>query len=163
MIHYTDVEKTYRQERTSPLLQRIPRDFYAEARKLAQSPEVGAYRETVLEHLKKTYYLRANKIIHYAGRAADDTKPPENILLEELPLYERILQAVNDNKALIVDKPPEPEIEKKPTIRVRMKHALPAIIGSDSKEYGPFKEDDVVELPKDSANLLIEREVAESA
>ena len=165
MLSYADLEKTLRVERTTPTLQKLQSGFYDEARALAANPQVGEYKDAIKECLEKTYYLRANKIVHYAGRATVQTKPPENILPEEMPLYNKLLEAVFENRATLLDKPVEyvPPQAAKPTVKVRMKLAMPAIIGSDSKEYGPFKEDDVVELPQDSANLLIDRKVAELA
>jgi DNA replication initiation complex subunit (GINS family) len=164
MISYADLEKAYRGERASPILQKIPGGFYADARKLAVSPDIGEYKDMVAEILEKLYYQRINKIIHYAGRATPETKPPENMVAEEAELYAAIVVAVVENKALVLDKPLEVEEEvRKPTLKVRMKQALPTIVGSDLREYGPFREDDVVELPEDSARLLIERDAAEKA
>ncbi len=163
MMSYADLEKAYRMERASPVLQKLPKDFYADARKLAASPEVGEYEDTVKEYLEKLYYLRANKVIHYAGRAGSSTKPPENALPEEMELYRSVLAAVSENRKSVLDKVVEVEDVSKPTLKVRMKQALPAIVASNSKEYGPFRVDDVVELPEDSANLLIQRDAAEKA
>lgn len=165
MISYADVEKSYRQERTSPLLQKIPAGFYTEARELSQSPQVGDYKDTILEYLRKIYEQRSNKIIHYAGRAGKDAKPPENIIPDEMQLYNDIMKAVEGNRTSIFEKPVEilAEEVKTPTLKVRMKQPLPAIVGSDMREYGPFKVDDVVELPQESAKMLIERNVAENA
>ncbi|MDP7140903.1 MAG: hypothetical protein QF506_00935 [Candidatus Woesearchaeota archaeon] len=44
---------------------------------------------------------------------------------------------------------------------VSFSKAVPAFIGQDLKEYGPFEEDDTTELPIEIANLLIDKGNAE--
>jgi len=163
MISYADLERTFRLERANPTLQKLQDSFYDEATQLAASPGIGDYAATIRDYTAKIYSLRVNKIVHYAGRAAHDTKPPDNILSEERILYERILAVVVENRAKVLDRKPQmqPVEEKKPTVKVRIKQAMPAIIGSDSREYGPYKEDDVAELPEDSAEILVARKAAE--
>ncbi|MFH0863371.1 MAG: hypothetical protein V1875_10150 [Candidatus Altiarchaeota archaeon] len=162
MISYADLEKAFRQERAAPTLQKLPADFYADAKSLLENPDVGDFKESISQYLEKTFYIRANKIVHYAGRAAQDTKPPDNILQAEEPLYKDLLDAVARHKAALLDaKSVTVRREARPQVKVRILQALPAIAGSDSKEYGPFREDDVVELPEDSAALLIQRKIAE--
>jgi len=163
-MSYGDLEKAYRIERSNPTLQRLPDNFYEEGRRLLNSQGVGEYAKDVRECLDGIYLQRANKIIHYAGRADSRTKPPDNMSPEEAPLYWRIVEAVAENRLTVLDKPVEHRAETQtPMMKVRLKLALPAIIGSDSKEYGPFKEEDIAELPAESAKLLIERDVAEKA
>jgi len=164
MMSYADLESAYRRERASPILQKLPIEFYAEARRLAASPEVGEHGNAVKECLEKLYLQRVNKIIHHAGRMSPGAKQPENIHPEELQLYTQITEAVTGNRAAVLEKKIEVvEEQGKPTLKVKMKKALPAIVGSDLKEYGPFREDDVAELPEDNARMLIQRDIAEEA
>jgi DNA replication initiation complex subunit (GINS family) len=159
---YSDVEKAYRLERANPTLQHIQDNFYEDAGRLAQHPEAGEYKQIIMDYIDKIYSLRSNKIIHYAGRAAPGSKLPDNMLSAEQRLYTRILEAVSDSKAEVMERKPEPQPETKaPTVKVRLKQPLPAIAGTDGKEYGPYKVDDVAELPPDSANILISRNAAE--
>jgi DNA replication initiation complex subunit (GINS family) len=46
-------------------------------------------------------------------------------------------------------------------VKVRFLKPMPAIVGSDLNNYGPFKEDDVFELPETNAVLLIKQRLAE--
>jgi DNA replication factor GINS len=163
MVSYPDLEKTYRLERASPTLNRIAEDFFDEARKLAANPEAAQYRETITDYIEKLYSLRSNKIIHYAGRATSQSKIPDNILAKELELYNRIIKAVQETKEAMLEHKMEAQAAPKAAsmLRVRMKQALPAIVGADSKEYGPFREDDEVELPEENARILIEHNAAE--
>jgi DNA replication initiation complex subunit (GINS family) len=53
------------------------------------------------------------------------------------------------------------DITSKPKrLLIRFRQALPAIIGPDTKTYGPFKEEDVAFLPVENAESLIRRGVA---
>ena len=163
MISYADVEKAYRLERVNPTLQKLPEGFYEEARLLADSPGVGEYRDIIREYIGKIHYHRSNKVIHYAGRAQTDSKPPDNIMREEMRLYKVIIDAVAENKALVLERKLErPEATKAPeTVKVKLKQALQAFTGPDMREYGPYREDDVVEMPKDIAALLVDGKAAE--
>jgi DNA replication initiation complex subunit (GINS family) len=162
MISYADLESAFRRERASPILQELPVGFYSEGRQLAANPDLGEHSDAVREHLQKIYLQRVNKIIHAAGRATPDGRPPENMMAEERMLYNRIVEAVAENKAAVLDRQVEVVKEKSGgTVKVRMKKALPAIAGSDATEYGPFKADDIAELPEDTARMLIEKDVAE--
>jgi len=164
MISYADLERAYRLERGTPTLQKLRDGFYEDARRLASMPEAADYRENISQYIREIYCLRANKIIHYAGRASAESKPPDNILQDELMLYDRILECVAENRAYVLERPLEAAAESRvKMVRVRLKKAIPAIVGSDSKEYGPFKEDDVADLPDESAKLLLSRGFAEKA
>ncbi|MBD3387541.1 MAG: hypothetical protein GF416_00815 [Candidatus Altiarchaeales archaeon] len=162
MISYADIEKAHRQERSTPILQKLHPDFYIDARKLIENPETGDYAPMVSDMLEKIYSARVNKLIHHAGRALGDSKSPDNMLPEERKLYDRLLAALSESRASVLEREVQVEVEEeKPTLKVRVKRAMPAIVGSDSVEYGPFREDDVVELPVDSAELLIKQGIAE--
>jgi DNA replication initiation complex subunit (GINS family) len=165
MISYPDLEKTYRLERASPTLNRIAEDFFDEARALAANPQAASYKDSINDYIEKIYYLRSNKIIHYAGRAASETKPPDNILAKELELYTKIIKVVDETKAALLERIIDvaPVVKPVSLVRVRIKQAMPAIVGADSVEYGPFREDDEVELPEENANILIAHKVAEKA
>lgn len=65
MVSYSDVEAAHRAERSSPVLQELPPDFYLEAKKLAASPEVGQYAPTILKYLEEIFTRRVNlSLIH---------------------------------------------------------------------------------------------------
>jgi DNA replication initiation complex subunit (GINS family) len=166
MISYADIDKAFRQERANPTLQKLPPEFYDEARRLADSPEVTQYRDTILDYTNQVFSSRCNKIVLSAARAGPQTRSPENALHQEARLYQDILEAVAKAKADMMDAKPEIPASAapaplKPPVKVRIRQALPAIVGSDSREYGPFREDDVVELPDDSAGILLAKGVAE--
>ena len=46
-------------------------------------------------------------------------------------------------------------------VEVRMLKDCPVFTGTDLDEYGPYEEGDVVEVPKDNADILTNRDFAE--
>jgi DNA replication initiation complex subunit (GINS family) len=171
MLSYGDLEGIRRAEFGSPTLQKLQPDFYVEARRLALDPRVGEFKEKILEEVGKIYRKRMNKIVMSIGNDAirvsgPPGKPIENLMPQELDFYNRIIIAVEENRTAVLEskvEPIPPQEEAKAQVKVRIRKAMPAIAGSDGKEYGPFREDDVVELPTDSAELLLSRNIAEKA
>jgi len=45
-------------------------------------------------------------------------------------------------------------------VKVRFLKEIPAIVGADMKTYGPFKEGDIAELPKENAEVLVKQKIA---
>jgi DNA replication initiation complex subunit (GINS family) len=164
MTTYSDLERIYRLEKNSPTMQSIPEDFYAQALKLSETPEAAEHRENILELLNEIYERRRSKIILHAARTAGNPTEPSNALKKEAELYYNIISIVESNRRMMLeqktgeDESSEVDVSKK---RIRLLQAIPVIIGVDAAEYGPFRADDIVELPVDNAQILVERGVAE--
>jgi DNA replication initiation complex subunit (GINS family) len=83
----------------------------------------------------------------------------------EEPFFKDIVKVVAGYKKTIAEEAlveeEKPEESKLETVSVRIIKAIPEIVGADSKSYGPFKEDDIVELPTENAEILIKHGVAE--
>ena len=81
-----------------------------------------------------------------------------NLLKMELPRVEEHKVVVElSSEALAAEKIAAP----KQTVMVRFLHAVPKFVGSDLFVYGPFDEEDVANLPKDVATILIQKKRAE--
>jgi len=164
-LSYADVQRIFRTEKNSPTLSEIPSDFYEKTRALIAKTE-GEHREYLEKVLVELHERRRNKIVLYALRYLDKSAPPPHANPRELGLFEGVVDVVAENRDAVLARTPEPspEPQKTPPIEklsVRIIKPIPEIVGADSIEYGPFKEDDVAELPKDSARILIERGFAE--
>lgn len=46
-------------------------------------------------------------------------------------------------------------------VEVRMLKDCPVFTGTDLDEYGPYEEGDMVDVPKDNADILVNRNFAE--
>ena len=50
---------------------------------------------------------------------------------------------------------------KKPAKLVRFMHSVPKFVGPELEEHGPFKEEDIANLPMEIADVLINKGKAE--
>ena len=73
---------------------------------------------------------------------------------EARAIASRIMEKVAKKPPVVA---PPPPLEY---VQVRFLKEVPAIVGADMKVYGPFKEGDVVELPKPNAEAFVKAEAA---
>ncbi|RLI88316.1 MAG: hypothetical protein DRO62_03835 [Candidatus Altiarchaeales archaeon] len=163
-LSYSDLQSIYRLEKGSSSLHKVPEDFYSELSNLISRLD-EEYRDSALGLAEEIYALRRGKILRLASRTGEST-PPMNMTPIEREMYGEILDILSKygNKILNLEGIPEKEEEEElddGKINVRIISPLPAIIGSDMAHYGPFKENEEVRLPKDTAKILIEQGVAE--
>lgn len=164
MVNFADLEAAYRRERQSNTLEQLPATFFEEVRALSQDPSALEYKKIIDEMIESIYSLRINKLIHYAGRAAFDSRKPKNALEHELSLYKAISDAVECNRAAVFSTTiaAEHRQKKEPTQTVRMTAPIAKFMGHNGAEYGPYKSEQKVELPIETAKLLISKGAAEN-
>jgi len=170
MLSFADVQSIYRNEKNSPSLQIIPPDFYAQVVSLSESLE-EEHKGHILKLLEEIVIRRRNKIVLHALRASDKSDPPSNINPSEVTFFNQASKLMVEYKKTILDVKPAVTIEENheeeavdvggEMVRLRFLKPIPEIVGADSKMYGPFKEDDVGEIPADNAEILLKNGVAE--
>jgi len=165
MVSFADVQSIFRNEKNLPSLQPIPNDFYAKASALTTSLE-GEHKKHLVKLLEEIIIRRRNKIVLHTLRLSEDVHPPVNITPLEEPFFREVaMLVVGHKKTLMRTESPQEEQRSEPpkqeTTSVRIVKAIPEIVGADSKPYGPFKEDDVVQLPRENADILIKHGFAE--
>lgn len=165
MMSYDDVVRIYRSEKNSTTLNSLPDDFYAEVKALVSKVE-ESHRNYIGTLIDDIFERRKNKIVMHALRAEDYSATPTNILPVEKDLYDKIVGVLKEYRKTILSQQPTTEETAEPLqtsekINVRILKAMPSIVGSDMNDYGPFTKDNIVELPIESANMLIERGYAE--
>jgi DNA replication initiation complex subunit (GINS family) len=164
MITYADVQRIYRSEGNTPTLEEIPADFYSQIPELLSKVE-AEHKSHIIKFLGEIYTKRRNKIMLHALRTGDKNNLPRNATLQERALYteavdllqkhaDLLLSASTEQKHETLDKPEER------LVKIRMLKPMPSIVGSDLKNYGPLKEDDVLELPESNALILIKHDFA---
>lgn len=167
MIAYDDLKALYRTEKESPELQHVPADFYEQVKDTLCAVD-EPYRENITDLFREIYGRRLSKILRAALRNLDDGRPPKNIIDAEETLFRELHDVLarheKDITAAVTGVCPPPP-EEKPVERraVRLRKALPAFVGADMTEYGPYKEDDTAELPAENADILIAQKIAEAA
>lgn len=173
MTTYDEIQGIYRAEKRSPnSLGAIDNNFYLNALKLIA--EVGeSHKNEISNIINEIFQMRVNKIVRLATRIGDSS-PPENTIPAEKELYDEIIRLLTDyRKKILLNERIEEEISDKrmenlsteesktEKVKLLILRQMPSIIGSDLVHYGPFKENDIVEIPEDTARILIEKGIAE--
>ena len=163
MINFSELSTALRNEKSSSTIMHLHEDFYCDGHKLFESPDAKQYKENILQIMEEIYILRVNKLIHYAGREWEGGEPPKNSIECERKIFRELQNILTESRKTIFKscEPKKPKPQPIQTVNCRFLTAMPQIIGSDSLEYGPFRLDDVLKLPKDTAKMLVERGVAE--
>lgn len=138
--------------------------------------------ENIQKILKELYEKRESKLLQLsmiASRVDIKNQALQSLLPEEKDLYEtltEILRAARRNilEALLELKIPKIQNDtrdKKPkdinmstkapqTKLIRVLHPIPKFLGTNLEVYGPFEQEDTINLPEKIANLLIENKRA---
>ncbi len=178
MVTYDEIQGIYRAEKRSPnSLERIDDNFYRDTLKFISG--LGElHKSEILNIIKEILQIRMNKILRLATRTGESS-PPENMVSAEKEIYDKItgllteyrckvllnqeatdeakVKDVNESRddGLVTGQNP---VEK---VKLQILRQMPSIIGSDMVHYGPFNDNDIVEIPRDTARILIERGIAE--
>ena len=133
--------------------------------------------ENAQKILKELYERRETKIIQlalFSSRTSRDTLETAEMLEEEVEFYRKIIKNLNYYRESILydiirgnyikNKPKEiktQEMSKNELKTVRITKEMPKFVGEDMTTYGPFKEEDIANLPSEIAELLIKNQRAE--
>jgi DNA replication initiation complex subunit (GINS family) len=182
---YTDV-KNYILEKSSLMeSQSKTSDLFSSTERSKTEKQLTNARKII----KEIYERREKKVISMAinkSRISSNLIDTTALLKDEKEFFEQVVSLLSGWRgnillSILEGKEPMPSNtpinikpkEEKPTPEnneetsdpskksVRFSKAVPAFIGQDLKEYGPFEEDDTTELPIEIANLLIDKGNAE--
>ena len=150
----------------------LPRDFYLNIQAYVQSlkdklasnsPITSELADEEIKVVKRMvsllFYLRLNKLVRWILEGSV-TQPPR-LLEEELKAYEKLNSDVKEYLSMsdMFASFDKGVFAKK--ILVRFIRNVPAFVGVDLKTYGPFKPEDVANLPMVNADALAERGLVE--
>ncbi len=179
MTTYDEIQGIYRAEKRSPnSLGVIDNDFYLNALKLIS--EVGELHKNEISNIiNEIFQMRINKIVRLATRIGESS-PPENTIPAEKELYDEIIRLLGGYRnRILLNKEVKAKATEEDTkengenglagaqhtpiekVKLLILRQMPSIIGSDLVHYGPFKENDIIEIPKDTARILIAQGIAE--
>ena len=175
-ITWEEMREIQRNERNSPTLQKIEPNTYkrileyiSERKKVIEEAykdgseigsELAKKAETEMRNAKKIFddlvYRRNEKIVKNAVRAiltgVEDTT---NMIDEEVKLYKNVLNALKEFKMeLNNEEKVEIKKENEDLHLIRIISDIPQF-EFDDKIYGPFKKEDLANLPKKVAEILI--------
>lgn len=132
--------------------------------------------ENIQKILKELYERRETKIIQLALFASriNEKQDLSAMLPQEAEMYKDLLNILGSYREgilnnvlstklpVIIEKPKEIKVEKKDKTKlVKFIYATPKFMGDDLNTYGPFEEEDLVNLPEKVAKVLIKNKRVE--
>ncbi len=178
-LNYDEIRRIYRLEKNTSKLVEVPEDFfYSLADFIVQEKEnyfdsmkdLNFGKARGFTNLKKMVEeilsLRQKKILSKALVASKTSEENEEIMSsEEKKLFDEMLKVLNSHNSLIESV----FVGKKKTVKekdlnkvlVRILSDVPSFIGTDMKEYGPYKKNEKVKLPPKIAKLFVSRKIGE--
>ena len=132
-------------------------------------------RENTLKILQDVIDRRQKKILLKAQHdLIAGEVDSEGLAEEDKELYRAIIKLLNEHESTVLDgfsnssvapaapkAPQHQEAEKPEQFRVRILQDLPEFVGPGMQVCGPFKADQVVQLEKEEALLLVRRNAAQ--
>lgn len=180
-IDYERLRSIYRLEKEASKLTHLEPDFYEllekyvaeEKEKLSEAMsrlDITAMKRfmNLKKLIQEFVFLREKKIIRYALFSLVEGSPePENLVGWEKDLYTEVKEVlgkyVSRINRIFEGENREERGEEKPlnVVRVRILEDIPTFVGTDFKEYGPYRSGEIVEMPKEVADVLTRRGLAE--
>lgn len=164
-ITFDFVRKIQMEEKASTKLAEIPENFYELAKNYLQKKEevkdvekLGEIRN-IKRILEDIFNRRERKILNFAIIAARTGMVPENLTKEEQKFFDQIVEMLKKRRKEILE-PLLKSKAKKERVLV-FKQDVPAFVGSDGKEYGPFSKGDIAKIPEENAQLMVAQGIAE--
>lgn len=166
---YNELRKVHIEEKKSNNISHLKENFYVEINdyiektknKLNNEPNPALRREleNCLKILNEVQKKRVEKIILYGfNEIYNGFDPLDNLTYEERKLYEEIKKNVTKVKKNFEKRNTK---QKEDIIKVRVLKQIPKVKGPDGKDYGPFKEGEIYELPSKIGELLISAKKSE--
>ena len=165
MLTYADIQRIFRTEGNTPVLTEVPSDFYSQVSDLTSQVE-AEHKQHIEKFSAEICTKRRNKIMLHALRVCEKSNIPTNVTPEEKEFYLKSVDLIQQHsqKTLNINptkKADQPEKNPEKGMKLRMLKPMPVIVASDMQNYGPFKEDDIIELPESNALVLIRNQFAE--
>lgn len=173
MLNYSALRNIEQKEKTTPTLARIDADFYRQIREHIQELEGRLHKEKMKNPAAKTVVLlaeelrntkrlresiferREKKIVLAALSVARGGRAkPENLTREEKLFYESLIALLQEHRKRILESASEE------VVVVRIVKDIPQFVAGDMKTYD-LKKEDVLSLPGEVAQILLQRKVAE--
>jgi len=167
-ITFEFIRRIQREEQRSPKLSKIPENFYKnvisyiqQKKKInAKEDRKGILEVKSIERLVEDIFdRRERKIVTAAVNAARTNIQPENMSNEEKDFFDLVTATIRQRrddslKKIFTVKGEEADL-------IVFKEDTPEFIGSDMKNYGPFKKGDIAKLPDDNVKILLDQGTAE--
>ena len=180
-LDYDELRKIYRLEKNNSALAEVEDDFFEslkeffEAQKkdyLRSLQDLSGTKAKSFANLKKIvaeiFGIREKKLLNKA-LVASRTGELETAKMssEETETLKQLLVILNKHQAFL-DEIFSVKTEKKKAsafavgkVSLKIVKSVPAFMGADLKEYGPFEQGETVSVPEKISSLLVSRKLAE--
>lgn len=179
MITYQELYDILRKEKYNEVLQQLPKNFLEEISEyLKEKKELlgndegkGLFSETVrmtrkqldnaMTMIKDIMSIRQRKVLNLAFTAVltgVSKRDTENLMENEKDLFEMAVKQLERSQQAINEKlegKSKGDKLKSTTLLVRFKEDLPSFIDAEGNSLGPFKQEDLVNLSKETASILV--------
>ena len=158
MLTRDAIRKVVSEERLSKKLSQLPEDFFEQVKAYIELKEKASQEKDDVWELADAKRLlrellekREEKIASLAVHSVRAGISPGALGTEEKKLFDELVSALKS-----FQKAKQGLLEGKPERRdaVAILKDIPEFVGPDMKNYGPYKEGDVVTIPKECAGLL---------
>jgi len=175
-IDFDELRRIHRLERNTSKLVDVDDDFIDSVEKfveeekknyLASLKNFSSSQTREFTNLKRIveeiFLMREKKILNKA-LIASHTKESElgTMATQEKEFFKKLLNLLNQYGSCCTVMFGEKENKKSLSI-IEILKDVPTFVGTDMKEYGPFKEGQKVELPEKIAKLFLTRKIAKQA
>ena len=178
-LSYDEVRRIHRLEKNTVKLVEVDPDFYSDLHGFI-SLEKDEYLDSLrnfssskardFTNLKKMteeiFAMRARKILGSALVASRTGEPNDDrMALQEKKLYKEMLACLEKHNGLLEDvfsdKNAKDSGRDLNTLSVEILSDIPEFVGTDMKEYGPYKKGASARLPVKIAKLLLSQKLVE--
>ncbi len=174
-IDYDELRRIHRLEKNTSKLVEVDGDFIdsleefvaVEKKKyLASLKEFSASDAREFTNLKRVieeiFLMREKKLLNKALISSHTKEVDgEKMASQEKETFKKLLRNLEEHYSIYESLFGEKERRESEAVRVSIIKDVPTFVGTDMKEYGPFKSGQVVELPAKIAKLFISRKIAE--
>lgn len=177
-LNYDEIRRIHRLEKSSSRLVELEGEFYTELNIFLQK-EKKEYLESLksfsvskarnFTNLRKmveeVFLMREKKIVARALAASRSGEgKQEGMALPEQKLFSGITLVLEKHSLLLdsafsehASKGGKAAAKEQETVKLKISEDIPAFVGTDMNEYGPYSAKDTVELPQNIASLLSAR------
>lgn len=176
VLTYEALREIQRQEKKTEKLYELEEEFYKAFNKYIEQRQKSKEDSSTIEIqnaktiMRDILDRREKKILNHALRTArtQEKIDSSSMTKKEQQLYTALVDVLNEYRVDINGKDNEPaeepeEEKNNGKVKIKVLEDLPAIVGADFEDYGPFKVGEIIELPRENAEIFLKKDKAEKA
>ncbi|MFH1445213.1 MAG: hypothetical protein ABIF08_01900 [Nanoarchaeota archaeon] len=164
MITYEGIRKVLADEKTTTKPVSLPDDFFEKVKiYLENKSKVTDKKENLWEVesaqrlLQDLFEIRERKILTMALYSVRSGIVAENLTEQERVFFNKLVENIRDFQENRKKSTSKEAVEKD---MLAVLKDIPEFVATNMETYGPFKEGEIISLPKDASEVLIKHEDA---